>query len=267
MSSERGSVSQIVDGTSIEVNYGRPRLRGRIAFGGVVHWGEMWTPGANFATTIRFGKDVTFSGRPVPAGRYSVWIVPTELAWTVYLHRNPRLYHLQRPRPEEMLVGVPVTPVVVPATELLTFSFPEVRRDRTTLELRWGDRAFSLEIQVSPTAAKRRRLARSEVAAYLGRYTAWVFAEHGDSTEMRQQLVYEDGRLKGLIGDGKRTFELIPTGKSHQFWFELHDETGPYDIELASPVVFTLDRAGRATGFRLKGIEQPLWMRGIRAPE
>src|SRR5439155_9636490 len=68
--SERGSVSQIVDGTSIEVNYGRPRLRGRIAFGGVVHWGEMWTPGANFATTIRFGKDVKFSGRAVPAGRY-----------------------------------------------------------------------------------------------------------------------------------------------------------------------------------------------------
>src|SRR5512138_77827 len=51
--SERGSVSQTVDGTVIEVDYGRPRLKGRIPFGGIVHWGEVWTPGANSATTLR----------------------------------------------------------------------------------------------------------------------------------------------------------------------------------------------------------------------
>lgn len=41
---------------------GRPRLRGRIAFGGVVHWGEMWTPGANVVFVIdRSGRATSFS--------------------------------------------------------------------------------------------------------------------------------------------------------------------------------------------------------------
>src|SRR5262245_15914821 len=86
--SERGRVSQVVDGTWIELDYGRPRLRGRTAFGEVVHWGEIWTPGANFATTIRFGKAVKVSGHSVPAGRYSMWLRPTEQEWTLFLHRN-----------------------------------------------------------------------------------------------------------------------------------------------------------------------------------
>lgn len=96
--SERGSVSQIVDGTVIEVSYGRPRLRGRTAFGGIVHWGEMWTPGANWASTLRVTRDVRLNDQPVPAGSYSLWIVPTQDQWTLYLHQAPKLYHLQRPK-------------------------------------------------------------------------------------------------------------------------------------------------------------------------
>ncbi len=75
--SERATVSQTIDGTVIEIDYARPRLRGRTSFGGVVHWGEMWTPGANWATTLRVSRDVRLDGHLVPAGEYSVWFVPT----------------------------------------------------------------------------------------------------------------------------------------------------------------------------------------------
>ena len=51
MASEKGSVIQTVDGTTITIEYYRPVARGRTPFPDVVHWGRMWTPGANWATT------------------------------------------------------------------------------------------------------------------------------------------------------------------------------------------------------------------------
>src|SRR5690349_18565433 len=74
--SERGSVSQTVDGTVIAVDYGRAQARGRDSlFGKVVRKKEVWTPGANQATTFQVSRDVTVGGKPLPAGKYSVWMV------------------------------------------------------------------------------------------------------------------------------------------------------------------------------------------------
>ena len=71
--SELADFTQVVSGTEIEIVWSRPSLRGReVIFGRQIPWGEVWTPGANRATTIRFSKDVVLSGTPVPAGRYSV---------------------------------------------------------------------------------------------------------------------------------------------------------------------------------------------------
>ena len=64
--SERATVSQTVDGTTITIDYGRPLLRGRTELWGnpaVVPWGKKWTPGANWATNIHVTKDITISSR------------------------------------------------------------------------------------------------------------------------------------------------------------------------------------------------------------
>ena len=65
--SELGTVSQIIDGTRIAIEYSRPRARGRNdLFGGEIKWQEVWTPGANFATTLEVSRDVRIDGHPVP---------------------------------------------------------------------------------------------------------------------------------------------------------------------------------------------------------
>ena len=263
--SERAIATQTVDGTVIEVAFGRPALRGRTAFGGVIHWGEMWTPGANFATTIRFSRDVKVGGKPVPAGTYSIWLVPAAQGdWTFHLHPDPGLYHLQRPKPSDMLLSLAVTPATTSAVERLTWSFPAFRRDGATLQFEWGTTAIPIDIAVRPTILDRPLVTREQVAPYLGTYHAWVFGEHGDSTDISQRIEFDSGRIRGAFLKSGRPFQLIPTGKPHEFWFETHDATGPVEFELASTVVFTVDGNGRATGFTMKAIEQALWMRGTR---
>src|SRR6266550_7542374 len=76
--SEIGTFSQMIDGTKISMAYSRPRGRGRDPlFGSVksVRWDEVWTPGANYATTFEVSRPVTLDGHAVKAGTYSVWMV------------------------------------------------------------------------------------------------------------------------------------------------------------------------------------------------
>src|SRR5262249_21746247 len=80
-----------VGGTWIEIDYGRPLLRGRDAFGGTgAGFGKaayagapVWRAGANLSTRLKTPIPLVVGGITVPAGEYSLFIAfenPT--AWT-----------------------------------------------------------------------------------------------------------------------------------------------------------------------------------------
>ena len=149
--SERARISQTVDGTTITIDYARPRMRGRSPiFGGLVHWGETWTPGANMATTLETDRDIAIDGHPVPAGRYSVWlVVAREGPWTLVLDPDAGRFHTNRPREEPGQIRFPVAAVQAAETEVLTWSFPDVSATGTSAVMQWADRAVRLPITVS----------------------------------------------------------------------------------------------------------------------
>lgn len=153
VASERGSVSQTVDGTVITVDYGRAQVRGRDSvFGRVVPANQVWTPGANAATTLQLSRDVEIEGTRVPAGKYSMWMMPAPGDWKLYLHRNAGLFHTQRPRVEDMAFAFPVRAGRGEPVEVLTFDFPRVSADGTELRFRWATTVVPIEIRVYPPA-------------------------------------------------------------------------------------------------------------------
>jgi hypothetical protein len=175
--SERASVSQTVDGTVIAVEYSRPQARDRSRlFGGVVHWGEVWTPGANWATVLDLNRSVTIDGHPVAAGRWSVWIVVAEHEpWELVLDPRPMLYHTQPPEPADDQIRFAIgREEVTEHVEALTWSFPDVTRTGTTLRLAWGTTRVPLEIEVQrrPTT-----IAPGPARPYVG---AWELAWEPD---------------------------------------------------------------------------------------
>lgn len=74
--------------SSVELSYSRPAMKGRRIFGDLVPYGKVWRTGANAATTITFGADVTFGGKKVPAGKYGLLTIPNSYEWTVILTRQ-----------------------------------------------------------------------------------------------------------------------------------------------------------------------------------
>jgi Protein of unknown function (DUF2911) len=68
------------------VIYSRPQKSGRIIFGDVLKYGNVWRLGANEATEIEFFKDVTIDGKKVEKGRYVLYCIPFEDKWTLILN-------------------------------------------------------------------------------------------------------------------------------------------------------------------------------------
>jgi hypothetical protein len=67
----------------ITVVYNRPSKKGRVIFGELVPYGKVWRTGANEATRFETTKDLTFGDKTLKAGKYSLWTIPGEHAWTI----------------------------------------------------------------------------------------------------------------------------------------------------------------------------------------
>ncbi|MBN9485227.1 MAG: hypothetical protein BGO70_10420 [Bacteroidetes bacterium 43-93] len=86
--SPTAKISQEFSTSSIDINYSRPSMRGRKVFGDLVPYGEVWRTGANSATKIKFGEDVTIGGQDVKAGEYALYTIPGKSEWTVILNKG-----------------------------------------------------------------------------------------------------------------------------------------------------------------------------------
>lgn len=74
--------------SSVEVSYSRPSVKGRNIFGDLVPYGKVWRTGANAATTITFGEEVTIGGKKVPAGKYGLLTIPEQGEWTIIISKQ-----------------------------------------------------------------------------------------------------------------------------------------------------------------------------------
>lgn len=254
--SEAASVTQTIDGTKLTVTYSRPRARTRDSlFGKVVTWGEVWTPGANLATTLELSKDVKLEGHPVPKGKYSLWMVVRPAPeWTLVLDPRADLFHMAHPDSTAAQIRFPVRTAERPFAEVLTWSFPEVRVNGTTLAMHWGTTYVPLNVEVEPTT--KLGLPQEAAGPYVGRYE-YQWNTPGDSAKPVAFIVaYENGSLMGR-------WDPVPYPEWARFalvrikdnWFIpafLDDHGELFEVEKGLVFEFKVV-GGRATGLDVRG--------------
>jgi Protein of unknown function (DUF2911) len=146
--SQRGSVAQRINETTITLDYSRPVARGRELFGTLVPWGRVWCPGADDATTIEVSTAVMVNGQELPQGKYSVWTIPNADKWTVIFNRTAAVWHTRYPAGQDAL-RIDVTPRTGSHMETLAFYFPVVDGRKGELVLHWGTVVVPLSLEVS----------------------------------------------------------------------------------------------------------------------
>ena len=77
-----------IGNTDIIIKYHSPAVRGRVIWGGLVPFNDVWVTGAHSATTIEVGKPFQLGGKLIPAGKYALFTIPGTEEWTVIINRN-----------------------------------------------------------------------------------------------------------------------------------------------------------------------------------
>ena len=73
----------------VTIDYSRPSLRGRKAVGGdLVPYGKVWRTGANEATMLTTEIDLNIGGATVPAGKYTLYTLPSETGWKLIINKQ-----------------------------------------------------------------------------------------------------------------------------------------------------------------------------------
>jgi hypothetical protein len=133
---------------NVKLNYGQPSKRGRVIFGELVPYGQVWRAGANEATEITFAKDATFGGKPIKAGTYTLFIRPEKDKWTIILNSQLKqfgAFDYDKYKDKDVLtVDVPVK-ATSSVIEKLTYRFP----DANNLIIEWDKTQVTIPIKAS----------------------------------------------------------------------------------------------------------------------
>lgn len=206
--SQRATVSQTLGRAVLSLDYSRPLTRGRTdLFGEVVHWGELWTPGANEATVLEVSEEVKLNGHAVPKGRWSMWVIPSQVGpWELVLDPNDSLFHTQRPDPtDEQIRFVLDVTHEAPHVEALTWAFPRIAQDGATLQMNWGATEIAIEVEVEPNVPVL-TVDAGEAASYVGEWEM-TFPENPETGQALPPTTFtirldENGSLRGSFPPG-----------------------------------------------------------------
>ena len=148
--SPAASVSQTFAYTTATVTYSRPAVKGRVIWGGVVPYDQVWRAGANAATAIEFSTDVRVNGNPLPKGKYALFVLPTQKGdkaeWTFIFDTNPNAWGSFAYDGKHDALRLTLTPEKMALQERLEYTFEGITDSSAVLTLGWEKLRASLSI-------------------------------------------------------------------------------------------------------------------------
>ncbi|MFL5477617.1 MAG: DUF2911 domain-containing protein [Gemmatimonadaceae bacterium] len=138
---------ETIGGANVVVAYSRPLKRGRVIFGNIVPWNQVWRTGANAATMFTTSKDLVFGTTVIPAGSYTLWTVPTPTGAKLIFNSETGQwgtdYHADKDFAKVDLAGRKISP---PVEQFVIGVAP--RGAGGVISFSWDDRQFSAPFTV-----------------------------------------------------------------------------------------------------------------------
>ncbi|HZY35591.1 MAG TPA: DUF2911 domain-containing protein [Mucilaginibacter sp.] len=137
----------------ITITYSRPAVKGRVIFGGINPWGQVWRTGANSATTINFTENVIMEGHSVPAGTYSLFTISDKDQWTIILNKVVKQWGAYSYKQSEDFLRFTEKPVSLEEKrESFTIQFANVTTQTNDLYLVWDHTAVAIHLHTDDDA-------------------------------------------------------------------------------------------------------------------
>ena len=128
----------MVGDAHVHIDYSSPGVRGRIIFGGLLAYDQVWQSGAHKATWLETNKDLLIDGKVLKAGNYGVFTVPSKEEWTVIFNTKWDQHGKDEYDEKDDVLRFKVTPSISDkTTEHLKYEVKKVDKGQGTISLSW----------------------------------------------------------------------------------------------------------------------------------
>lgn len=226
----------------------------------------LWTPGADSATTFEFNKDVTIEGTPVPAGKYSVWMITKHGDWEVVLDTSYKRFHVPHPPKTEGQIVFTVTPdTMASEMETLAFTVPAVRSTGMDLRMHWDHTIVDMEIVVEPS--RDLTISQEEAMPFVGKYFVSIpKTDWADSTSFEMDVRFAEDHLESEVKFGPGDlFDVYLAPAADQIFNPVWILNGTVAMVIDQLFFeFVMDSSGSAASFDVRSMDDDLVMSGKR---
>ena len=131
----------------ITIDYSRPSLKGRKVGQELALYGKVWRTGANEATALTTEIDLNIGGAKVPAGKYTLYTLPSEGTWKLIINKQTGQWGTKYDESQD-LARVDMKKTALPqSVEQFTISFDKKNENTADLNLDWENTRVSVAVK------------------------------------------------------------------------------------------------------------------------
>ena len=195
--------SQQVGFTEIQVKYSRPSARGRVIFGDLVPYDQLWRTGAHDATTIVFSDSVKINGVNVPSDTLSLFTIPGKSEWTVILNKVDEMHGTSDYTEANDLLRFKVKAEKTPRFyETFTIEINDFTKDGALIYLLWENTQVKFPIQtyadqrVMKEIGERINVKKEEKASLYYQSSLYYFNNNKDLNQAYEWIKVANGKTQ-----------------------------------------------------------------------
>jgi len=156
--STRGSIPSqaelMLGKVGIRIQYYAPAVRGRIIWGGLIAYHQVWVMGAHRATTLEVNTSVEIGGQTLKPGKYALFTIPGKDQWIIIINKNWDQHLADEYSEAEDLIRLTVTPQATSHRERLKYSLEKLNDSEVKATIHWEKISVNFPIKLLSAKAK-----------------------------------------------------------------------------------------------------------------
>jgi len=146
------TVNATIGGKPVKIDYYSPSMRGRKIYGGLVPYGRIWCPGANWSTAFTSEEaGIEIGSMKLAKGSYALWVIPGEKEFELVVNRDAHAFHLDHDSSADIGRTKMQLKALSEPVEELTFEIRPDGGSRGTVALLWEKTEASFQFALSPS--------------------------------------------------------------------------------------------------------------------
>lgn len=138
-----------INAATLTIKYHAPAVRGRVIWGGLVAYDNVWVTGAHKATSLQCDKDFMVGDSRISAGKYAIFTIPAKDEWTFIINKNWDQHLADEYSEKEDVVRLAIKPAVLQEpVERLRYVIDQTGERRANIEMSWEKLRLTVPIRI-----------------------------------------------------------------------------------------------------------------------